>query len=344
MKRILSFCISVFITGFCFAQLGGTGTYRFLNLETAPRHAALGGKLVTDYRNNPISGIYNPASINETMSGNFSVNYTSFLADINYGSFATAYSIPRTYHTFHLGVIYIDYGDFDGFDLEGNSTGQFGANEAAVSLGYSYKFPNSNFRVGANAKIINSSLEQYKSLGIASDLGILYVKEEWNLNIGLSVRNIGKQLTTFADTEEDLPLEVNLGISQTLAKAPIRWFVNLQNLQQYELAFTNENRNQESGFGEGTRVDDPGFFNNILRHVNVGAELFPKKAVNLRVGFNFRRAEELKIVDQRSFAGLSAGFGLKIGKLKFNYAWTRYNLTGSSSTFGLNLNFGKYQE
>ncbi len=343
MKRIISFCIGYFIVGISFAQLGGRSTYQFLNLETAPRHAALGGKLVTDYRNNPIAGLYNPASINETMSSNFSLNYTNFLSDINYGAFATAFSIPRTYHTFHLGVIYADYGDFDGFDLDGNSTGQFGANEAAISLGYGYKIPNSNFRIGANAKFINSSLEQYKSLGIAGDLGILFLKEEWDLNIGLSVRNIGKQLTTFANTEEDLPLEINLGISQTLQKAPLRWFLNFQNLQQYQLAFTNENRNQQSGFGEGTRIDDPSFFNNLLRHVNVGAELFPKKAINIRLGFNFRRAEELKIINQRSFAGLSAGFGLKIKKLKFNYAWTRYNLTGSSSTFGLNLNFGKYQ-
>lgn len=343
MRRILSLSICYFLCAYCFAQIGGRATFQFLNLETAPRHAALGGKLVTDYRNNPIAGLYNPASINETMSNNFSLNYTNYLADINYGAFATAFSIPRTYHTFHLGVIYLDYGDFDGFDLEGNSTGTFGANEAAISVGYGYKLPNSNFRVGANIKAINSSLEQYKSFGIAGDIGILYLKEEWDLNIGFSVRNIGKQLTTFAGTEEDLPLEINFGISQTLQKAPLRWFFNLQNLQTYQLAFTNENRNQENQFGEGTRVDEPSFFNNILRHINIGAELFPKKAVNLRLGFNFRRAEELKIVDQRSFAGLSAGFGLKIRKLKFNYAWTRYNLTGSSSTFGLNLNFGKYQ-
>ncbi len=342
MKKIVSFYIGYFLLVNCFSQIGGRATYQFLNLETAPKHAALGGKLVTDYRSNPIAGLYNPAAINETMTANFSVNYTNYLADINYGAFATAYTIPRTYHTFHLGVIYIDYGDFDGFDLDGNSTGNFGANEGALSLGYGYKLPNSNFRVGANVKMINSSLEQYQSLGVAGDIGVLYVKEEWDLNIGLSIRNIGKQLTTYAGIEEDLPLEVTFGIAQTLKQAPIRWHLNIQNLQQYELAFTNENRNQENDFGEGTRVDDPSFFNNLLRHVNIGAEFFPKKAVNLRLGFNFRRAEELKIIDQRSFAGLSAGFGLKIRKLKFNYAWTRYNLTGSTSTFGLNLNFGKY--
>jgi hypothetical protein len=32
--------------------------------------------------------------------------------------------------------------------------------------------------------------------------------------------------------------------------------------------------------------------NNALRHVIVGVELFPK-AVNIRLGYNFRRAEKL---------------------------------------------------
>jgi hypothetical protein len=37
-------------------------------------------------------------------------------------------------------------------------------------------------------------------------------------------------------------------------------------------------------------------------------ELFPKKRV--RIGYNFRRAEELRVVDQRNFSGISAGLGL----------------------------------
>jgi hypothetical protein len=35
------------------------------------------------------------------------------------------------------------------------------------------------------------------------------------------------------------------------------------------------------------------------------------KAVNIRLGYNFRRAEKLRVVDQRNLSGISAGFGLK---------------------------------
>jgi hypothetical protein len=39
-------------------------------------------------------------------------------------------------------------------------------------------------------------------------------------------------------------------------------------------------------------------------------ELFPKKAVNFRIGYNFRRAEELRVVDQRNFQAFLLVLGL----------------------------------
>jgi len=72
-----------------------------------------------------------------------------------------------------------------------------------------------------------------------------------------------------------------------------------------------------------------------------GAELFPKKAFNLRFGYNFRRAAELQIQDQRNFSGLSLGFGLKLNKLKFNYSYSKYTLAGNTSLFGMIVNFGE---
>jgi len=77
---------------------------------------------------------------------------------------------------------------------------------------------------------------------------------------------------------------------------------------------------------------------NALRHVIFGFELFPKRSFNLRLGYNFRRAEELLILEQRNFSGISVGFGLKLNKLKFNYSYSRYTLAGNTSLFGLTVN------
>jgi hypothetical protein len=69
-----------------------------------------------------------------------------------------------------------------------------------------------------------------------------------------------------------------------------------------------------------------------------GIELFPQKSFNIRLGYNFRRGEELLVLNQRNFSGVSLGFGLRINKLKFNYSYSRYTLAANTSLFGLTIN------
>jgi hypothetical protein len=57
------------------------------------------------------------------------------------------------------------------------------------------------------------------------------------------------------------------------------------------------------------------------------------------VGYNFRRGEELSVLEQRTFAGMSFGFGLKFNNMKLNYSYSRYTLAGNTSLFGLTINF-----
>jgi hypothetical protein len=84
-------------------------------------------------------------------------------------------------------------------------------------------------------------------------------------------------------------------------------------------------------------ANDPGFINNALRHVILGLEFFPESGFNVRLGYNFRRSEELRIQDQRSFAGLSGGLSIKFNKIRLSYTYARYNSAASSSFFGLNI-------
>lgn len=53
------------------------------------------------------------------------------------------------------------------------------------------------------------------------------------------------------------------------------------------------------------------------------------------------KAPEVKITQEtfdRSFSGLSLGFGLRVGKLRLEYSYSRYTLAGSTSLFGLMIN------
>ena len=337
-KKHISFALFL-ISTISFGQVGGKSVYQFLDLITSPRQAALGGKLITIYDADVNQALFNPATINEKMDNHLSLNYGSLFGEITYGTAAYAYTYDRHVQTFHAGVNYVNYGTFEGYDENGLATSSFTGSEIALSLGYAYNIPRTDIYVGANAKLISSTLENYNSLGAAVDLGAIYVDEYNEINIALAVRNVGTQFTTYAGAREKLPLEIIAGISQKLEHVPLRWHVTLENLQQWDVSFSNPARAQGNIDG-GSTPEKVGFFNNALRHLIVGAELFPEKAFNIRMGYNFRRGEELSIEEQRNFSGISLGFGLRFNKIKFDYSYSRYTLAANTSLFGLTINFG----
>jgi hypothetical protein len=303
---------------------------------SSPRQAALGGKNITIRDYDPTAAIFNPSVINRKMDNQLSVNYTSYLADVNYGTASYAYLLDRRTGVLHTGITYINYGTFDGYNRLGDPTGDFSGGEVAWSFGYAYNIPFSDFYIGANAKVISSKLADYTSWGLAADLGISYVYDKWDLIVAGVVRNAGSQLTPYDAQYETLPLEVDLGISQIIKDLPIRWHFTLENLQEWNIAFRNTARD-ETDLQGNVIANDPGFINNALRHVILGLEFFPESGFNVRLGYNFRRSEELRIQDQRSFAGLSGGLSIKFNKIRLSYTYARYNSAASSSFFGLNI-------
>jgi hypothetical protein len=335
LKRITTLLIIIFALPM-YAQLGGESTYQFLNLVSSPRQAALGGKVITNFDYDVVGGLYNPAAINVEMDNQLALNYSSYLGGISYGTAAYAYTWDRHVQTFHIGMTYINYGIFDGYDQSGNSTGTFTGNEAALSFGYAYQVPFTDFYLGANGKIITSSLEQYSSIGGAVDIAAMYINERLDFHAALVVRNLGTQFTTYAGMQEKLPLEINFGMSQTLENVPIRWHLTFENLQQWPIGESNPARATTDLDGNQTQ-EKVGFLNETLRHTIIGAELFPDRGFSIRAGYNFRRAEELRIVDQRNFSGLSFGIGIKLNKMRFSYSHARYSGASNTSFFGLQI-------
>jgi len=335
-KKLLLLLLSSIFT-VSYSQIGGKYTYQFLNLVTSPRQAALGGKTITIYDDDVNQAQFNPATINAEMDNHLAVNYGSYFGEVTYGTASYAYTYDRHLQTFQVGINYVNYGKFDGYDENGQSTSQFTGSETALSFGYAYNLPYTNIFLGVNGKLISSTLESYNSFGGAVDFGAVFIDEANDVNWALVIRNIGTQFTTYNGTNEKLPLEIMAGVSQELENVPVRWHLTLENLQQWNISFSNPNRSQGSldGSSNAEKVSAMG---NALRHVIFGVELFPKRSFNLRLGYNFRRAEELLILEQRNFSGISVGFGLKLNKLKFNYSYSRYTLAGNTSLFGLTVN------
>jgi hypothetical protein len=316
------------------AQIAGESVYQFLNISSSPRQLSLGGKEITYFGSNVNQPLINPSSINSSMDNIFSINYSNYFSDISYGTASYSYTFDNRSNTLHFGISYIDYGDFDGYDEQGNQTNSFTGKESAISTGYSTKLINLPIFFGANIKLITSSLEQYNSIGISSDIGLLYINENLDLNIGLVIRNLGFQLKAYADNKEKLPLTVDLGFSQLLENAPLRWNVTIENIQKWNIGLSNPSRIITDLDGNITN-EKVTFINNLFRHLIVGAEIFPENFFNIRVGYNFKRGEELKIIDQSNFSGLTFGFGMKFNKLQLNYSHAKFSSAANTSLIGM---------
>lgn len=319
-----------------YSQVGGETTYQFLNLISSPRQAALGGKVFTNVDYDVTQGLFNPATINVEMDNQLAINYTSYLGGISYGTASYAYTVDRRTQTFHTGITYINYGSFDGYDEAGNATGTFTGNETALSMGYATQVGYSDFYFGGNIKLITSKLEQYNSFGAAVDLGLIYINENLDFNAALVVRNLGTQITTYAGLNEPLPFEVAFGMSQRVENVPIRWHVTLENLQEWPISRPNPARTTSDLSGNQTN-EKVGLLGQVIRHTILGAELFPEGGFNIRLGYNFRRGEELRIIDQRNFSGLSAGISIKMNKMRFSYTHAKFTSAANSNFFGLQI-------
>jgi len=154
------------------SQIAGESTYEFLNISSSPRQLALGGKEITLFDFDVNQPSINPASINSRMDNNLAINFFNYFSDIKYGTAAYAHTFNNRGNTLHFGLSYIDYGEFPGYDEQGNATNDFTGKESAFSVGYSSKINYLPIYVGLNLRLITSSLEQYNSIGISTDLGV----------------------------------------------------------------------------------------------------------------------------------------------------------------------------
>jgi hypothetical protein len=321
------------------AQIGGENVYQFLNASSSARQIALGGEVLTlmDDVNQPI---WNPAVINSELDNKLSANYSSYLSGISIGSVSYARLISRRFGTIHGSIKYLDYGSLIGADERGNETGNFNANDIALSIGYATNLPWTNLYFGANLKLINSNISNFTSTGIATDFAILYFSPYQPYSFTIVARNFGKQLKTFDGSNENIPFKVALGASYKLEHVPLKWYLTLDNLQKWDVSFVNPS-DQTIDLEGNITEEEIGFIANTLRHMVIGAELFPESPLNIRVGYNFRRAAELQLQNVRTFSGISFGFGIKMNKFTFNYAYSKFHSASNASTFSLQMDLDR---
>jgi hypothetical protein len=324
---------------FCllFSQIGGEGTYRFLDLTNSAKVAALGGTQIAFTDNDLDLTYYNPSLLSDSMRNQLSVNYVNYIAGIGVGYVAFAPNLHGA-NTLAIGIHYVNYGSFEGANEIGQMTGTFTAAEYALNLYYS-RLIIPRFRGGINIKPILSSFESYNSYGLALDLGITYSSKDGLWAGSLVTKNIGSQITTYYENadRELLPWDLELGFSKKLKHAPLRLLITANHLNKWNLSYLSRT-------GDPTLGIEPkeGLASLVMRHFIVGAEILPEQHVTLRIGYNYQRQKELSVSDRPGLVGFSAGFGLKIAKFSINYAIASYHLASTVHYFSLSTNLSQF--
>lgn len=320
-KLFVSACF--FSAVLSFAQ-EGENVFPFMNLPVSARQAALGGDAVSVRDHDVSFAAVNPALLNIEMDNHISLNIATYLAGSKFGTLNYGKAFENG-HLIMANARYMDYGKMPRTDEAGFEMGEFGAMDAAVGAGYAYQFED-EWTVGANVNFITAKIDNYTSMAVAGNVGVAYHFKKTNETIGLAIRNFGYQFKTFNGYRETLPFRIDLGYTVHLKKFPAAITLTAHDLQKFNISSEYNNNGQEI---KTTRK--------IADHFSFGAEIFPEKSFNLRIGYNIKRGNELSVVDQRSFAGLSAGFGVKLGDFRIDYTHARYHNSGNLNMLGISV-------
>lgn len=330
-------------------------TFSFLSLPVPARSNALGGASIAIWDKDVNLGYSNPALLSPSTSNQLSLNYVNFVSDVNYGNFLYAKQFKK-YGTFGVGLQYFNYGKFDGRDEYNVETGTFRAADYSLNLSFAKTLnKDSTLSLGVALKTIYSYYDIYYSIGNAIDVGLTYHNKK-QFTVSLLAKNYGKQWMPYFEggPKENMPNDLQLGFSKKISKAPFRiiaqydqllkWdltYVNPQDASQDIDPFTNKPVVKTEKQKRNEKIGD--WFDKLGRHLTIGTEVLIGKNFSLRLAYNFRKGKEMSLPDVKKANGLSAGFGFKVYKFHFDYAYSKYAATGNSHTIGImtNLNYFK---
>lgn len=332
--------ISVFLPNILFAQIQNS-SYNSLNLNNSSRVLSMGGDVISIVDNDVSLAFQAPSLLNKEMNRQMSFNFVDYVSDINFISFHYAQKISNNLMIFS-GLDAINYGEFIGSDATGNSTSLFTANQQIFTLGTAKQISD-KFTLGANIKLLNSQLESYHSLSLSSNVSTTYFNKENNLAATLLFKNMGKPIKSYTSTSENLPFEIQLGLSKSLQHLPFRYSLVLHHLNVYDIS-NDYNLNTIYDLTTNTIIiKKETVAKKMLRHVILGGELNPfRKSLYLRAGFNFQRREDLKLSSSFSMSGFSWGMGFSVKKIQINYSRSALHSSSVLNSFSLITNLSNF--
>jgi len=298
--------------------LGGSTVFSFLDQTNTAQLSALGGNNVSNISNDVGLAFFNPALLRDNMHQQLDASFNNFLAGIKNYSLTTAFHADRINTNLAFGINYFDYGSITQTDPSGNILGSFDPNDYVAQVSASHVYLD-RFWYGMTFKYISSNYGQYKSNGIAFDIGVAYHDSIRNFQVSVLIRNLGTQLKTYDGTNQKaaIPFDIEAGITKRLAKAPIQFSLTAHHLQELNIYYNDTAFNNSEGNTGKSSIT----LNQLLSHLVAAAQINIRENIEVTAGYNFMRRQDLNAYNQvNGMNGLSFGLGVLLKRIHIRYA------------------------
>ncbi len=340
VKKIL---LLLFIIPVCLSAqtLGGNAVFNFLKLSHTPQLTAAGGVNVSVPANDVGMSFSNPALLNEVQHTQMNAVFNDFYGGIKNYHLSMGYHHAKLKTNFAWGLTYFDYGKTAETDAAGNILGEFRPTDWVMQVAVSRKYLE-KWQYGITLKFINSSYGQFRSNGVAADVGLLFNDTAHKFYAGIVAKNMGTQLKEYPGTmADDLPFDLQIGITKRLPKAPFSFSLTAQRLHQFDIAYNDTSFNNANGFPNPSAKKFS--FDKLINHFILATTIHISNRIDLQAGYNFLRRRELNTGNiSNGLNGFSLGAGVMLGKLNIRYARAYYQSNTANNQLGLNLKLNEY--
>lgn len=341
-----------------FGQVSSAGrsVFSFVSLPVSSRLNALGGSNVSLSDGDISMGMCNPALLHASSHMTLQLNYSYYLPGTMFGSALYGHNFGRSKiekpysgdgepdkpNYFAVGIHYLDYGRMQYADENGNLTGgSFGARDILIDVMYARQL-HPCWKIGVTLKPVYSIYESYSSFAIGADVGAHFQTPDSTFQMGLVLQNIGWQIKGFYSSEggsnhEMLPLNLQLGLTYRVKHAPLRFHLQIHNMQTWNLNYEWTGLDKSPTTGD-IIPHDVKWYDMLFRHTIWSIEVAPKSdKFYIALSYNHRRRAELQLTDQRSLAGFALGAGVKIKQARLGFAISQLTKSNFSYQVGLTL-------
>ncbi len=296
----------------------------FLDLSVSAREAALGGSIISNGDGDVTVAFRNPAVLDSVAPGSIAAMFNPYYADISRFSVIGKFDFNKI-GPFAIGTVYTDYGELDRTDDIGTKLGEFTARDYIVSVGKSHRI--GSFGIGGNVKFAQSIIDSNSASALLLDMGGIYSHPSGLLYIGLLFSDFGWILSDYAvDKELNIPFDVKVGTTFKPQYMPVRFTFTV-----YDLISNTE-----------TYSDDPqetlDNLDKALRHINIGGAFILGRNLEILLGYNQKRRQELRLAQSAMGAGWSYGLLIRIKDLDLRFSRSNFHAAGGTSFISLQSN------